>query len=252
MQFNTYHPDRGPIRGLLLRASSRTLLPYLAATLCTIVALLIAGNALEHHINAIEIWINRLGPWGVFAFIGLFVIATSLLVPDTVLCIIAGALFGVGWGAVAVLFGTLTAGTVQFFLAHYVIRSRIQRFLTGRPTLAAIQRAVIQDEFRLQLLVRLTPVNPAMLSYLLGAAGVRFWRFLLASLATAPSLLVEVYFGHTGKHVIRLAGGATKMAAPQILILIGGLAICIVVLIVISRMARKALREAINKTDMAE
>ena len=35
------------------------------------------------------------------------------------------------------------------------------------------------DEFHLQFLLRLTPLNPATLSYLLGAAGVRFWGFLI-------------------------------------------------------------------------
>jgi uncharacterized membrane protein YdjX (TVP38/TMEM64 family) len=38
-------------------------------------------------------------------FIGLFALATSFLLPDTVLCIIAGALFGLDWGVGSVLAG---------------------------------------------------------------------------------------------------------------------------------------------------
>ena len=117
-------------------------------------------------------------------FVGLFALATSVLLPDTVLCIIAGALFGLGWGVAAVLAGSFLAAAIQFALAHQLLRARIQRTLAARPSLAAIQRAVSRDEFRLQVLLRLTPLNPATISYLLGAAGVRFSGFLIAWLKT--------------------------------------------------------------------
>jgi len=80
----------------LARAHSRAALPYLAIGLLMLIAIVVAGRDIDHHINAIESWITNLGSWGVLAFVGLFVIATSSLLPDTVLCIIAGALFGVG------------------------------------------------------------------------------------------------------------------------------------------------------------
>ena len=159
------------VRRLLARAYSRAALPYVAVGLLLIVAIVFGGREIEHHINAIESWITELGPWGVLAFIGLFTLATSLLLPDTVLCIIAGALFGLYWGVAAVLAGSLLAGAMQFALSHKLLRARIQRMLAARPSLAAIQRAVSHDEFRLQVLLSLTPLNPATISYLLGAAG---------------------------------------------------------------------------------
>ena len=155
------------VRRLFARASSRAALPYLAVALLLAVAVVFGGREIKHHINAIELWITGLGPWGVLAFIGLFALSTSFLVPDTVLCIIAGALFGVGWGVAAVLAGSLLAATIQFALARRLLRERIQRMLAARPSLAAIQRAVSCDEFRLQLLLRLPPLNPATVSYLL-------------------------------------------------------------------------------------
>jgi uncharacterized membrane protein YdjX (TVP38/TMEM64 family) len=56
-------------------------------------------------------------------------------------------------------------------------------------SLATITRAVKGDEFRLQMLVRLTPLNPASVNYLLGAAGVRFSGFLVACLYSGPQIL---------------------------------------------------------------
>ncbi|MEJ2170137.1 MAG: hypothetical protein P8X90_31950 [Desulfobacterales bacterium] len=87
--------------------------------------------------------------------------------------------------------------------------------LAARPALTAIQRAVGRDEFRLQLLLRLTPLNPAIISYRLGSAGVRFSSFLIACLALTPSLIIEVYFGHVGKHTVMLAGSPILVQSPM-------------------------------------
>lgn len=239
------------VHRLLARANSRAVLPYLAVGLLLIVAIVVAGREIEHHIIAIEAWIAKLGPWGVLAYIGLFVLTTSLLVPDTVLCIIAGALFGLGWGVVAVAAGSFLAGAIQFALSQKLLRTRIQRALAARPSLAAIQRAVSRNEFRLQVLLRLTPLNPASISYLLGAAGVRFAGFLIALLVLTPYLAIEVYFGYAGKQAAWLAGSEARTAHLSDLAMIGGLAVCIAVMVFVSRIAHKAVMQAVAETEKA-
>jgi uncharacterized membrane protein YdjX (TVP38/TMEM64 family) len=237
------------VRRFLARAYSRAALPYLVVGLLLIVAIVAGGREIEHHINAIESWITKLGPWGVLAFVGLFILATSVLLPETVLCIIGGALFGLGWGVAAALAGSILAAAIQFALAHQLLRARIQRTLAARPSLGAIQRAVSRDEFRLQALLRLTPLNPATISYLLGAAGVRFSGFLIACLALTPNLIIEVYFGHVGKHAARLAGSNARATHLHDLAIIGGLAVCVAVMVLVSRMARKAVTQAVAESD---
>jgi uncharacterized membrane protein YdjX (TVP38/TMEM64 family) len=244
------HPESvNLVQRFFVRAYSRAALPYLAAGLLLMVAIVIGGREIGHHINAIESWITKLGPWGLIAFIGLFILVTSFLLPDTVMCIIAGALFGLGWGAVAVLAGSVLAGMLQYALSRKLLRVRIQRMLTSRPSLAAIQQVVIHDEFRLQVLLRLTPLNPATISYLLGAAGVQFSGFVIACLALTPNLVIEVYFGHVGKHAAWLAGSNLQTARLHDLVIIGGLAVCIAVMVIVSRMARKAIMQAVVETE---
>jgi len=247
---NTNSSD--PMHRLLRRAYSRAALPYLAVGVSLIVAIVFLGHEIKHHIHAIESWIIELGPWGLIAFIGLFILATSFLVPDTVLCIIAGALFGLYWGVAAVLAGSLMAAAMQFALSHKLFRSRFQRMLAARPVLAAIQRAVSRDEFRLQVLLRLTPLNPATISYLLGTAGVRFSRFLIACLALTPYLMMEVYFGYVGKHAAMLAGSEARTARLHDLAMIGGVVMCLAVMVCVSRIARKAVMQAVAEADKAE
>lgn len=235
----------------MARAGSRVVIAYLLVGLLLMAAIVVEGREIEHHIRAIESWILALGPGGVLAFIVLFAVATSFLVPETVLCVIAGALFGVPRGLAAVLAGALLAGTMQFALSHRLLRARIERILAKRPSLAAIQRAVRRDEFRLQVLLRLTPLNPASISYLLGAAGVRFSGFLIACLALAPNLFVEVYFGHVGKHAARLVGSRGHAAHLHDLLIIVGLALCLGVVFRVSRVARQAVLRAVAETGSA-
>nr|WP_320016835.1 VTT domain-containing protein [uncultured Desulfobacter sp.] len=149
-----------------------------------------------------------------------------------------------GSGCALVLAGSLLAGPIQYALSRRLLRARVQGMINAKPSLAAIQRAVIRDEFRLQVLLRLTPLNPATVSYMLGAAGVGFPLFLLAFLASIPNLFIEVYFGHVGKHVARLASSDARTAHLHGLAIIGGLVVCIVVMILVSRIAHRSLLEA--------
>jgi uncharacterized membrane protein YdjX (TVP38/TMEM64 family) len=235
------------LKGLLARVYSRAALPYLAVIVLVAVAVVMGGREIAHHIKAVEAWVSALGPWGVLAFVVLYAIASSCLFPDSILCIAAGAMFGLGWGIPAVLAGALLGSSLQFALSHHLLKQRIGKVLAARPSLAAIQRAVMRDEFRLQVLLRLTPLNPATISYVLGATGVRFAGFITACLALTPHLAVGVYFGRATKHATLLASETARSARLHDLVLGVGLLTCIVVMVVISRMARKALTEAVEQ-----
>jgi uncharacterized membrane protein YdjX (TVP38/TMEM64 family) len=216
-----------------------------------LVAIVSLGREIDHHLDAIEAWIEGISPWGVVVFIGLFAVLTSLLVPDTLLAIIGGALFGLGGGTLAAMVGALAAASMQHFLARHLLRDRIKRALSARPSLLAIQRAVRRQEIRLQVLLRLTPLNPAAISYMLGAAGVRFRGFLIACLALVPGLFLEVYFGHAGAHLARMAGRDERSIVMHDAVMVGGLLVCVVVMVVIARTARKAVQEAVAEVGVA-
>src|SRR4051794_9872885 len=70
------------------------------------------GRDFAHHLPAIEDWIAAQGPWGYVAFIGAVVVFTSIFVPDTLFALIAGALFGLIWGTVLVVAGSLLTAAV--------------------------------------------------------------------------------------------------------------------------------------------
>jgi len=229
-------------------ARSQSELGYLAAAVVFLLAMLALGHELEQHIKPVEAWLAELGPWGGVAFVVLLALGTSILLPESIFGVAAGVLFGLTWGVVVALVGNVLAASLQYVLSHRLLRARVQRSLAARPSLAAFQRAVLEDELRLQLLVRLTPLNPATVSYLLGAAGVRFRWFLVACFALLPHLLLEVFLGHAGKHVARMAVGARGETAHNLAILGGVLAVTAVVVLV-SKMAHKAVTAAVAAAD---
>jgi len=240
---------RDRVRRRLRHADLEALFSYLLVGALLAVVVVALGRDIRHHLDAIEAWVSALGPWGVVAFVGLFVVVTSALFPESALSIAAGALFGLSEGVVAVVVASFLAAAVQFLLARGLLRARIERALAGRPWLAAIQRTALRDETKLQTLLRLTPLNPASISYAMGAAGVRFPGFILACVGMVPTLFLEVYFGYAGRHVARIAGRSTRAVIVHDVVVFAGLAACLVVVVLVSRMARKAVIAAVEEAD---
>jgi len=231
-------------RALWGRARVETILPYVAVGGALAGGVLILGDEIGRHIEGLEASIAGLGPWGLVVFMLLYVVLSSVFVPDTLLGIVAGASFGFPRGLAAVVAGGLGGATLQYVLSRRLLKPTINRILVSRPALAAIQAAVRQQEFRLQLLLRLTPLNRAMTSYVLGAAGVGFARFAAACVAVLPSLCLEVYFGYAGKHLAKMTSQPERSMVLHDVALIAGLAVAIAVMVAVSRTARRAVEAA--------
>jgi uncharacterized membrane protein YdjX (TVP38/TMEM64 family) len=238
---------RDRVRRFFERVDFGAVVPYLLVGLLLVAAVVVLGRDIEHHLNAMERWVEDQGAWGPVVFGGVFIVVTSMLFPESVLSMVAGALFGLTQGLATVVAASLVAAALQYGLARRLLRGRIQKILAKRPSLAALQRAALQDEVRLQALLRLTPLNPASLSYTMGAAGVRFSGFMLACAAFVPNLVLEVYFGYAGKHVARIAGRSARGVILHDIVVFAGLAACVVVMVSVSRMARKAVTEAVGE-----
>lgn len=223
----------------------RLAMVFLAGAVVLAAGIFFAGEDLAHHINAVETWIDSLGPTGPLAFVVLLVIATSAFIPESILSIAAGALFGLTQGLLVVLAGNVLAAALQYALGRRLLRRRIEKALSRKPALVAIQRAVRQDELRLQSLLRLTPLNPATVSYMLGAAGVRFTTFLVACMGLLPHLVFEVYFGYAGRHVAHMASRGTSAVYLHDAVVLAGLAVTLLVITILSRRARKAIAQAV-------
>ena len=209
----------------------------------------ISGHALARHIHALETWITELGLWGMLVFVGLVVIGTSLLLPESLFGVAAGVLFGLAWGAAVILLARILAAALQYALAYGFLREPIQRRLGAGKLSAAVQRVANSGSFKLQILLRLAPLNQAAISYLLGTSGVRFAQFLAASFAMLPSIFVEVYLGHTGKHLALIGASVAQRGWLHALLLVAGL---LALVIAVGFASRAAYRAVINEATGSE
>ena len=236
------------VHAFLLRARRRELLPYAIAGVLLLAAIALLGEEAHQHIGSIESWIAGLGTWALIAFVFLYALLCSVFVPDVLLGITAGAAFGFGWGLAAAMAGTITGSALQYALSRQLLKPRIDRFLVTRPALAAIQSAVLAEEFHLQVLIRLTPINRAMTSYVLGVAGVGFLRFIAACAAALPYLCIEVYAGYAGRHLVKAGGQSPDTGLLHDLLMLATMGISIAVMVLIARTARRAIEAAAAST----
>ena len=213
-----------------------------------LVALLVGGAAwlgrdFGHHIPQLEVWIAAQGVWGYVFFVVAVVVGTSIFLPDTAFAVAAGALFGVFGGTAVMAIACLLTATLNYVLGRLFFESLVRGLLARRPRWAAIERAVNRAGLRFQFLLRLTPVNPVTVSYVLGATATRYATFLIACLGLIPSLFVEVYFGYVAKHVAKMSGKVSEHSTLHSALSIAGLLVCVAVLAYVVRVARRAIAD---------
>lgn len=233
------------------RLNIRGYMPHLVVALIVLALIAVAGEDLSHQIRRIETWLGARLPWSALVFVLIAVLAASVLFPDSLISIIAGAVFGLGWGIVVVTLASWIGAVVQYWLARRTLRGLVQSFVAARPALARIQNAVLHDQLRLQTLLRLTPVNRASLNYIFGATGVRFGGFALACLAMLPNLVAEVYLGYAGKHLSHMTARATSTVYLHDLLVFAGLASFMIVIGMTTRIARRSLDQALADAAVA-
>ena len=201
------------------------------------------SSQLHGRIVEIENWIAGLGVWGPLAFLGLFIVLTSLFFPDSLLGATAGVLFGPWIGTVVVLLGAAVVQSIAFGLSRHFFHQWVQKGIERQPKLAAIQRAANQSGFRLQFLMRILPLNPVLVSHVIATTGTRFSVFLAGCLGLVPGMFVQVYTGYAAKHMIVAAGAPTEHTTLHTMLVAGGLVTCLLLLVMVIRAAQKAVAE---------
>ncbi|HUG27658.1 MAG TPA: TVP38/TMEM64 family protein [Gemmatimonadales bacterium] len=208
--------------------------------------LVLGGRQLAPLVPAFANWMEGLGWAGPLLFMLVYAVACLLLLPASVFTMIAGAVYGVGWGTLYTAVGALVAMASAFLISRHLVRNTVARCLASRPELAAIDRAVELDGFRIVLLLRLSPIFPfSILNYALGLTRVRYRDYLLASVGSIPGTFVFVSAGRLAGDLATVAAGEASPDSQSRMMLLGiGLVATVTVLTIVTRLARKALAEA--------
>jgi uncharacterized membrane protein YdjX (TVP38/TMEM64 family) len=218
-----------------------------------ITALLIAVRVLPvaDWLTGFNYWVAHLGVWGVLLFMSVYIVATVLFFPASILTIGAGFIFGVLLGTMIVWIAATAGAALAFLIARYLARDQIERKVADNPRFKRIDQAIGERGAKLVFLLRLSPLIPFNLSnYFYGLTSVKFWSYVLASwIGMLPGTLLYVYLGAAGKAGLRGAAGQTSGHSPWEYVLFGvGLIATVIVTVWVTRIARREL----SKTEVKQ
>jgi uncharacterized membrane protein YdjX (TVP38/TMEM64 family) len=197
--------------------------------------------------NALES-IASLGPWGPVAFILIYIVATVLFIPGSLLTLGSGILFGVVGGSICVSIGSVLGATCAFLTGRYLTRDWVSQQIQGNQKFQAIDTAVASEGWKIVLLTRLSPIFPFnLLNYAFGVTQVSLKDYFFASwIGMIPGTVMYVYIGSLAGSLAALgAQGRSRSTAEWVLYGIG-LVATIAVSVYVTRIAKKALDEKIS------
>ena len=219
--------------------------------ICVLAVLLAAVYFLPLNawISAAFAWIdaNRWISW--LVFIGMYIGATVLMIPGSLLTLAAGFLFGLGYGFVMVSFASVTGASLAFLIGRFFARDWVAERLQGMPRFAALDAAVGERGGLIVFLTRLSPVFPFnLLNYAFGLTAVHFWTYVgLSWIGMMPATLLYVYLGSIASDLTSLLAGEVAESPLGNWPLYVGLLATFVLTLVVSRIATRTLREKLDE-----
>jgi uncharacterized membrane protein YdjX (TVP38/TMEM64 family) len=181
-------------------------------------------------------WLTSLGAWATPAFILLYLLATILGLPNILLILVAGTLFGLINGVISVSIADTLGAMACFIIGRTIARKRIKRLMSKYPSLAQLDHAVGRKGWKVLLLTRLSPLVPSnILNYGFSCTKVNFWQYCFFSwLGMLPVIILYVYLGSFGTFLLNGELTSEKLALQA-----GGLLITIVAAFYTARFAKK-------------
>lgn len=183
-------------------------------------------------------------PAGAVAFVPLYALWVTLLLPGVWASMLAGALYGPAWGSLIVFVGACLGAQAAFLLGRTWLRSGARRRLAAVPKLQAIEQAVSREGLKLVLLTRLSPAFPfSLLNFAYGLSEVSWRDYSIGLVAILPGTILFCGLGALAGDVARFREVLSGQADPLTWTLrIVGLLATVLVVWLVGRAARQALR----------
>lgn len=227
------HESRSPALKLVILAA-------------VVAGLVLGGRQAAGYLVDVAEWIKGFGAWSAAVFAAVYALAAVAFVPGSLLTLAGGIIFGVVQGSIVVYIGATVGATLAFLIARHFARRWVAAKVEGDPKFAAIDRAIGDNGLKIAFLLRLSPAFPFnLLNYALGLTKVSLRDYVIAHLGMIPGTVLYVYGGAAIGDLAALAGGQAPGRSMASNILFGvGLVATLVVTVLITRIARRALSEA--------
>ncbi|KAL2630660.1 hypothetical protein R1flu_015346 [Riccia fluitans] len=206
----------------------------------------------EQMLKDFLIWVQRdVGPWGPLMLALAYIPCTIFAVPASILTLGGGYLFGLVIGFITDSIGSTLGATAAFLVGRTVGRSYVTSKLKDYPQFQAIAIAIERSGFKIVLLLRMVPLLPFnVLNYLLSVTPMSVWMYTVASwIGMMPLTLVFVYVGTTIKDITDIDHTGHFTPARWLMICVG-LGTSVVIVILVTRIAKDALQRAVDEADL--
>ena len=221
---------------------------FIAGGVVLAVAAALIFLPVKQYILAALTWTEGLGIWAPAAIVLIYIFACVLFLPGSVITLGAGLLFGVVKGTIVVSIGSVLGAVAAFVVGRTLLRDWVAKKVAGNAKFSAIDKAVGEQGLKIVLLTRLSPVIPFnLLNYAFGLTRVSLFHYFIGSwIGMFPATVMYVYFGSALRSLTDLSTGNVEGGAAQQIFFWIGLAATIIVVVMVTRIATKAFKEAVN------
>ena len=153
--------------------------------------------------NADE-WLAGQGVWTLPIFTLAYVSAAILGIPNIVLILAAGTLFGLTEGVINASIADTLSIAACFLIGQSFGRRWITRLVRENSRFHQLDRAFAQKGWKIVFLTRLSPILPSnILNYGFSITQINFWEYLFFSwLGMLPVIFTYVYVGAFGGAIL--------------------------------------------------
>merc|ERR1712176_500249 len=233
----------------------------IAVVLVGIIAFVIADSLTNKYVKeGIDIflaWIEKNPIPGVFAFMGVYFIATVLFIPGSILTLGSGFIFanvyGLGYGVilatVAVFIGASAGAIVAFLLGRYLLRDWVKTLTTKYPLFEAVDTALEDKGLRIMCLLRLSPIIPFnALNYIAGITAISLTAYTWAMIAILPGTILYIFLGATAGSLADSSQSSDNNTVKIVSIVVG-IVFGILAIAAVSYYAKKELNNVVQKAE---
>jgi uncharacterized membrane protein YdjX (TVP38/TMEM64 family) len=146
---------------------------------------------------------HELTPLSFAVLVLAFLASGFVLLPRAVLCVLAGAAFGLI--AIPIAIPTMTLGALGAFLtSRYLLGDFVRQRIARRALLARLSSAVDQEGWRIVALMRLgAPIPGAITNYVFGLTNISVFAYVWATfLFCIPQIVLFACLGAAGRAAV--------------------------------------------------
>jgi uncharacterized membrane protein YdjX (TVP38/TMEM64 family) len=210
----------------------------IASGLVALISHVPLGNWI-HWLGAAHSWLAGQGEWAIPTFMALYIMAAILGLPNIVLILAAGTLFGLTQGVISASIADTLSIAACFVIGQTVGRRWLTKTVRENSRFHKLDQAFAKKGWKIVLLTRLSPVLPSnILNYGFSLTRINFWEYLFFSwLGMLPVIFTYVYVGTFGATILTLNQQSDNIIFQAI-----GLAATLGAMVYATKLAASALK----------